>query len=126
MNEGFIIQLMDRLVDNHPQIRAVGIGVPGAVHQGIINVSDIPNLVNVPLADSIRERHGLEVIIENDMNLTVYGLYQEQEYEDEESIIVATFIEGSLPGAGIMIDGHIHRGIPSLPGRSPFAIRSLP
>ncbi|MBE7679844.1 ROK family protein [Paenibacillus sp. P13VS] len=120
MNEAIIVQLIDRLIDNHPQIRAVGIGVPGAVHRGIINVSDIPNLVNVPLADSIRERHGVEVIVENDMNLTVYGLYQKQEYEDEESIIVATFIEGSLPGAGIMIDGHIHRGNTQFAGEIAF------
>ncbi|MFS0869139.1 ROK family protein [Paenibacillus xylanilyticus] len=120
MNDAFIYQLIDRLIENYPQIRAVGIGVPGAVHQGVINVSDIPNLVHVPLAASIREKHGVEVIVENDMNLTVYGLYQKQEYEDEKSIVVATFIEGSFPGAGIMIDGHIHRGNTRFAGEIAF------
>ncbi|MEO2203486.1 ROK family protein [Paenibacillus pabuli] len=120
MNEVVIYELIERLIGKFPLIRAVGIGVPGAVNQGVVNVSDIPRLVGVPLAAYIRGKYEVEVIVENDMNLTVYGLYQKQEYQDEKSIVVATFIEGSLPGAGIMIDGHIHRGNTQFAGEIAF------
>ena len=115
-----ISQLVDQLVVNFPQIRAVGIGVPGAVNQGVMNVSDIQELTNVPLEASIREKHEVEVIMENDMNLTVYGFYQRQGYDEEKTVAVATFIEGSLPGAGMMVDGNIHRGSTRFAGEIAF------
>lgn len=113
-------RLVDQIIGQFPQIRAVGLGVPGAVHQGVMNTSDIRELVNVPLEASIREKHGVEVIIENDMNLTVYGFYRKQGYEEETSVAVATFIEGSLPGAGLMVNGHIHRGSTRFAGEIAF------
>ncbi|MGO4549288.1 ROK family protein [Paenibacillus sp. 2TAB23] len=120
MDAATIDQLIDRLIFQYPQIRAVGIGVPGSVNQGAINGSDIPELVNVQLEAPIREKYGIEVILENDMNLTVYGFYQKQDYDKEKTIAVATFIEGSLPGAGIMVDGHIHRGSTRFAGEIAF------
>ena len=105
MDAGLSISWLISSSGQFPQIRAVGIGVPGSVNQGAINGSDIPELVNVPLEALIREKHGIEVIMENDMNLTVYGFYQKQEYDKEKSIAVATFIEGSFPGAGMMVNG---------------------
>lgn len=120
MDATTVDQLIDRLVFQYPQIRAVGIGVPGAVNQGVINVCDIPELINVQLEASIREKYGIEVILENDMNLTVYGFYQKQDYDEEKSVAVATFIEGSLPGAGSMVNGHIHRGSTRFAGEIAF------
>ncbi|MNC47454.1 hypothetical protein D3C75_965170 [compost metagenome] len=54
------------------------------------------------------------------MNLTVYGFYHKQDYEQEKSVAVATFIEGSLPGAGLMVNGHIHRGSTRFAGEIAF------
>lgn len=113
-------QLVDHLIGQFPQIRAVGIGVPGAVNQGVINTSEIQELINVPLESSIREKHEVEVIMDNDMNLTVYGFYQKQEYDEEKSVAVATFIEGCFPGAGMIVDGHIHRGSTRFAGEIAF------
>ncbi|WP_305024304.1 ROK family protein [Paenibacillus lacisoli] len=115
-----IEQWVDTLMNRFPQIRAVGIGVPGAVNEGAINVCDIPELVHVPLETRIREKHGVQVIMENDMNLMVYGFYQKQDYEEEKSVAVATFIRGSLPGAGMMVNGHIHRGSTRFAGEIAF------
>lgn len=115
-----IEKLIDGLISQYPQIRAVGIGVPGAVYQGVINVSDIPELIHAPLEAIIRDKHGIEVILENDMNSTVYGFYRKQEYDSEKSIAVATFLEGSLPGAGLIVDGHIHRGNTRFAGEIAF------
>ncbi|WP_336758194.1 ROK family protein [Paenibacillus sp. USHLN196] len=120
MNEEKIYDLVDRLILKYPRIQAIGIGVPGAVHQGVINTCDIPNLINVNLVAPIQEKLEVEVILDNDMNLTVYGLYQRQGYNERNSLVVTTFIEGSLPGAGIMIDGHIHRGNSRFAGEIAF------
>jgi len=120
MGHALIDQLVDQLIGQFPQIRAVGIGVPGAVNQGVINVSDIQELINVPLEAFIREKHEVEVIIENDMNLTVYGFYQKQGYDEEKSVAVATFIEGCFPGAGMMVNGQIHRGSTCFAGEIAF------
>lgn len=115
-----IDQLVGRLAAHYPEIRAVGIGVPGAVNQGVLNVSDIQELVGVELEKLIREKYEVEVIVENDMNLTVYGFYHKQDYEQEKSVAVATFIEGSFPGAGLMVNGHIHRGSTRFAGEIAF------
>ncbi|WP_248630978.1 ROK family protein [Paenibacillus riograndensis] len=120
MEPDMIEKLVDQLIGEFPQIRAVGIGVPGAVNQGIINVSDIKELINVPLEASIRDKHGVEVIMDNDMNLTVYGFYQKQGYDEEKSVAVVTFIEGCFPGAGMMVDGHILRGSTRFAGEIAF------
>lgn len=120
MQPDMIYRWVDQLIDEFPQIRAVGIGVPGAVNQGIINTSDILELINVPIEASIRDKHGVEVIMDNDMNLTVYGYYQKQGYDEEKSVAVMTFIEGCFPGAGMMVDGHIHRGSTRFAGEIAF------
>lgn len=86
VDPALIDHLVDQLIGQFPQIRAVAIGVPGAVHQGVINLSDIKELINVPLEAYIREKHEVEVILENDMNLTVYGFYQKQEYDEEKRL----------------------------------------
>ncbi|WP_228101135.1 ROK family protein [Paenibacillus donghaensis] len=120
MDAEMIYQLIDRLISRYPQIRAVGIGVPGVVNEGVITAGDIPELVHVPLEAVVREKHEVEVILENDMNSTVYGFYQKQEYEYEKSVAIATFIEGVFPGAGLMVDGHIHRGNTRFAGEIAF------
>ncbi|WP_341282245.1 ROK family protein [Paenibacillus sp. FSL H8-0537] len=120
VDPALIDHLVDQLIGQFPQIRAVAIGVPGAVHQGVINLSDIKELINVPLEAYIREKHEVEVILENDMNLTVYGFYQKQEYDEEKTVAVATFIEGSFPGAGMLVDGRIHRGSSHFAGEIAF------
>lgn len=115
-----IYELVDELIAQFPQINAIGIGVPGAVKQGVINVSEIKEIINIPFEAVIREKHGIEVIMDNDMNFTAYGFYQKQGYEEEVSIAVASFIEGAFPGSGMMIDGHIHRGSTSFAGEIAF------
>jgi len=120
MDTDAIDRIIGRLISQYPQIRAIGIGVPGAVNHGVINVGDIPELLNVELEAYIREKYGIEVILENDMNMTVYGFYQKQDYAEDQPVAVATFIEGSLPGAGIMVDGRIHRGSTRFAGEIAF------
>lgn len=115
-----IDQLTGRLVARHPEIRAVGFGVPGAVNHGRMNISDIEELVGIEIESLIRGKYGVEVILENDMNLTVYGFCRRQGYEAERPVAVATFIEGSFPGSGLMMNGQLHRGDTCFAGEISF------
>ncbi|MDH6442228.1 putative NBD/HSP70 family sugar kinase [Paenibacillus sp. PastF-4] len=115
-----IDHLLDMLIQQYNNIKAVGIGIPGLAHQGVINICDIKELINAPLESLLREKYELEVTIENDMNLTVYGFYKQQDYEEDKTIVVVTFIKGAFPGAGMMIDGHIHKGNTRFAGEVSF------
>lgn len=115
-----IDHLIDTLIQQHNHIKAVGIGIPGLVHRGVINICDIKALINVPLEAQISEKYEIEVTVENDMNLTAYGFYKKQDYEEDKTIIVVTFIKGCFPGSGIMIDGRIHKGNTRFAGEVSF------
>ncbi len=54
------------------------------------------------------------------MNLTVYGFYKQQDYEEDKTIVMVTFIKGAFPGVGMMIDGHIHKGNTRFAGEVSF------
>lgn len=112
--------VVEALIHKHPDIQALGIGIPGFVHQGVINVCDIPELLNVPLGAQLREKHRLDVTIDNDMNLTVYGFYKKQNDDKEKTIVVITFPKNNYPGSGMMIGGQIHRGMTQFAGEVSF------
>lgn len=120
INATTIDLLVGTLIEKYNNIKAVGIGIPGLDHQGVINICDIPTLVHAPLESLLREKYEIEVTIENDMNLTVYGFYKQQDYEENKTIAVLTFIKGGFPGAGMMIDGHIHKGNTRFAGEVSF------
>ncbi|MFC3748647.1 ROK family protein [Paenibacillus sp. GCM10012306] len=115
-----IEQVIESLISKHPEIKAVGIGIPGLVHQGVINVCDIDELINVPLESRLKEKYEIEVTVDNDMNLTVYGFYKKQDYEEDKTIVVVTFPRNNFPGSGMMIDGYIHRGTTQFAGEVSF------
>lgn len=115
-----IDNFIGKLTKKYTNILAIGVGVPGVVHEGIIGICDIIELTNVNLGEKLKEKYKIEVTIENDMNLTVYGIYKRQQYKKETSLAVVTFIEDSFPGAGIIIDGHILKGSTKFAGEVSF------
>jgi predicted NBD/HSP70 family sugar kinase len=115
-----IEQVIESLITKHPEIKAIGIGIPGLVHQGVINVCDIAELINIPLEARLKEKYEIEVTVDNDMNLTVYGFYKKQDYDEDKTIVVVTFPRNNFPGSGMMIDGHIHRGNTQFAGEVSF------
>ncbi|WP_194758245.1 ROK family protein [Priestia megaterium] len=113
-------KFIEKLTTKYKNILAIGIGVPGVVHNGIVGICDIPELIDVHLGEKLKEKYKIAVTIENDMNLTVYGLYKSQQYKKESSVVVMTFIEDSYPGAGIITDGHILKGNTKFAGEVSF------
>ncbi|MFE7083374.1 ROK family protein [Priestia megaterium] len=115
-----IDNFIENLTKKYTNILAIGIGIPGVVHEGVIGICDISELTNINLGEKLKEKYKIEVTIGNDMNLTVYGIYKRQQYTKETSMAVVTFIEDSFPGAGIIINGHILKGSTKFAGEVSF------
>ncbi len=96
-------------------IAALGIAAPGAIdmHSGI--VLEAPNLgwINVPLRDTLRDRTGLEVVVENDVNAAAWGAFTlgaGQGYSDGMAVWVGTGVGGGIILGGKLFHGAAHSG----------------
>ncbi len=91
-------------------IGAVGVAAPGVLDAQAGVVRFAPNLRwrDVPLAAALRQRLGVPVYLENDVNmgtLAEHALGAGRGARDVVGIFVGTGI-----GGGIIINGHLHRG----------------
>jgi predicted NBD/HSP70 family sugar kinase len=110
INYEVIDNLIEKLIYNYESIKAIGIGIPGIIHRGIIGAVDIEELAGVPLATRLKAKYNLKVIVENDVNLIAYGFYKKQSYDEDKTIAVVNFPKDNGSGAGIIVEGHIIRG----------------
>jgi glucokinase len=95
----------DRLV-------AVGAGAPGAVdrERGVV-VALTPNLKGwsqVPMADILKRALGAPVVVENDVNLAILGERWQGAARGHDTCVFVSV--GTGIGAGIIVEGDLHRG----------------
>ncbi|WP_188397757.1 ROK family protein [Sporomusa sp. GT1] len=114
-----IENVIDELLERYTNIKAVGIGVPGLVNQGVVGVCDIDELVGIPLGLLLKEKYLLKITIGNGTNLTALGFYHNQGYQ-EETIVTIHFSKKNYPGAGIIVDGRILQGSTGFAGEISF------
>ncbi len=108
---GAIENLIVQLTETYDMIKAIGIGVPAVVYEGIVvGDCDIRNLINFPLEKKLKARFPLEIVVENDMNLIAVGFYRKQNYDQDKNIAVIEFPKDKCIGSGIIIEGHIIKG----------------
>lgn len=111
INYEVIETLVQKLMEQYENIKAIGIGIPGVVNkQNIIDFCDIEELGRCALAEMLTGQFGVYVVVENDMNLIAYGFYQSVEHQEDRSVAVVSFFKDNWPGSGIIVDGHIIRG----------------
>lgn len=110
INYEVIDSLISKLICSYENIKAIGIGVPGIIHKGEIGSCDIKELIDIPLATRLKAKYGLQITVENDMNLISYGFYKRQNYDEDKTIAVVIFPKDNCSGAGIIVEGHIIRG----------------
>src|SRR5687768_14669284 len=93
------------------RLLVVGAGAPGAVDYDTGVVSFAPNLKgwsNVPMRDILQRALGAPVLVDNDVNLAVLGEHWQGAARGHETC--AFVFVGTGIGAGILIDGALHRG----------------
>ncbi|MCM3781425.1 ROK family protein [Neobacillus mesonae] len=112
--------LIAELLGLHGNAQAIGIGIPGVVHHGVIGVCDMPELAGKPLGPYLGEKYGIPLTVQNDMNMTIYGLYLLQNFKEEKTFAVVTFPKNHFPGAGFIVDGRILTGNTKFGGEVSF------
>ncbi|RRJ65780.1 ROK family protein [Paenibacillus oralis] len=115
-----IDQMIEGLISDNENVQAIGIGIPGVVHLGVIGVCDVPDLAGQPLGPYLEEKYGIPITIENDMNMTVYGFYHLQNFDEDKTFAVVTFPKNHFPGAGFIVDGRILSGNTTFGGEVSF------
>jgi predicted NBD/HSP70 family sugar kinase len=96
---------------------AVGAGAPGAVdrERGVVTLaSNLPGWSQVPMREILMRTLGAPVVVENDVNLAILGEHWRGAAVGHGT---CAFISvGTGIGAGILMDGALHRGHHSLAG----------
>ncbi|WP_373954664.1 ROK family protein [Exiguobacterium acetylicum] len=111
-----LLKTLTALLNNHPSIQTLAIGVAGAVDTTgtILFAPDYPTLDGRPLQQELTERFKRPVIVENDMNAAVRA----QASDNETTVYVYLGTNG--PGAGVAVSGHVVRGAHHFAGEISF------
>lgn len=92
------------------ELRCLGIGAPGAIDPAKGVVVEAPNLRwdNVPLAALLEDRLELPVVVDNDVNVAVYG--EDRLGAGEGSDFMLGVWCGTGVGGGLILDGKLYYG----------------
>lgn len=113
--ETFYQQIAGLLAD-YPNIKALGIGLPGVVVKGRVATCDISAFAGVDVEQQLREKFGIYVQADNDMNYTAYGFYRSS--CAGETAPVAYIFKPDVPclGCGMVINGQVLQGASQFAG----------
>ena len=90
-------------------IAAIGIGVPGVVYKGIVTeIPFIPCWEGKQIGDVLHGKYKMPVLLENDVNLAVIGLYRAK-YRNKVQNMALIYLENGI-GAGLIINGELYSG----------------
>lgn len=95
----------------HPPLCAIGVGAPGMtdVRRGIvIEAANLRGWKNVALKDLVAREFDVPVVVDNDVNMAALGEYWVGCARGEPDFVFVALGRGV--GAGIMIQGRVHRG----------------
>ena len=104
-----VYDVIDKLFD--PQLKAIGIGIPGLVdvEKGIVfDVVNIPSWKSVPLKQLVEERYKIPVCINNDANCFALGEFHFGKGKGYGSMLGVTI--GTGLGTGIIINKKLFSG----------------
>ncbi len=125
-----IVTALQKLRAAHPQLRAAVLAVPGVVRGGAVAICDAPGLADTRPAAQIWTHVGIPAAVENDMNLAALGYarkWRESEAGGASGGAGMAFAYMTVPaaeplGAGLVVNGMIHKGKSEFAGEVSFAI----
>ncbi|MBU9836563.1 ROK family protein [Rahnella sp. L72c] len=109
-------QQIESLLADYPNIKALGVGLPGVVVKGTVATCDITAFAGVAIEQQLRERLGLYVQVDNDMNYTAWGFYRSS--CAGVTAPVAYVFKPDVPclGCGMVINGQVLQGASQFAG----------
>lgn len=106
-----MLRVIAELRGAHPEVAAVGVGLPGLVDSvnGIVHtLTNVPGWSEVPLRALLAERTGLPTIIENDARAMAYGEWKYGAARNGRHVLCITL--GTGVGGAFILDGRLYRG----------------
>jgi predicted NBD/HSP70 family sugar kinase len=108
---------IDDLSANAPNaIKAIGIGVPGAVlpDRRLMGIPKIAAWEGFNLVEALESRYSADIVVENDVRLSAVGYYRRFLIDRFDNIIY--IYAGNGMGAGIIINKLLYRGSTNFSG----------
>ena len=103
-----IEDLLDYITARHKKVDAIGIAVPGVTYHGHLYFPEL-GFINEPLGDYLSAKYHKPVILVNDVNAITLG-YRALHEDCDNMLFYFQPIGGAVGGAGVIIDGKLHRG----------------
>jgi len=100
-----------RLLQEFPEIAAIGVGVPGLVDfdHGFVHIlTNVPGWKHIPLKALLSEKTGLPCVVENDANAMAYAEWRYGAGKGLRNVVALTL--GTGVGGGLVLDGKMFRG----------------
>ncbi|TDE11498.1 ROK family protein [Jiangella asiatica] len=102
-----------------PELRGVAVAVPGVTADGEVRLAPSVGVVETrSIGEGIRERLGVSVVVDNDVNLMVAGEHAAGAGADVRDLMLLHVTDGV--GAGLVLDGRVRRGASSAAGEVGF------
>ncbi|MGH2988637.1 MAG: ROK family protein [Solirubrobacterales bacterium] len=93
-----------------PDAAAAGLGIPCTIDQSrgvAVTAVNLP-LVDVPIRDLMRERLGLPIFVDNDVNAAILAEHRFGAARGAENAVMLAL--GTGIGGGLILDGRVYRG----------------
>ncbi len=103
--------LVGSLIETHPNIRSVGIGIPGyAEKDGTIGIADIEELNGTNPVKLLESNFNINVAIDRSPSVSAYGFYKTHPEYSKETLATVLIPSGHPAGSGFIINGQIYKG----------------
>jgi glucokinase len=110
---GAMLERIEHLRRLHPEVIAIGCGVPGLVDfdRGFVHeLTNVPGWKHIPLRAILTERTGLPSVIENDANAMTYAEWRYGAAADAKFRNVVALTLGTGVGGGLVLENRMYRG----------------
>ncbi|WP_120633853.1 ROK family transcriptional regulator [Ruegeria sp. EL01] len=122
-----VVEQVSRMVrttaagSEYGELKFVVVGVPGVpdASTGAIHMApNISGIDQIDLANELNDRLGVEVLVENDVNLAALGEHWMDNRTDADDLVYVSV--GTGIGAGIVVEGKLMRGVSGAAGEIGF------
>ncbi len=111
--------IIEKMLKKYPNIKLIGIGMPGQEIRGKMENSDYISLEGKSLVEHLRNQFQIPVVFENDVNAAVLGYCTSNQCNDKN--VVGIYIPEKYPlGAGVFINGDMYKGKDGFAGEAKF------
>ncbi len=106
----FLDSLIAKQFKETPNIKVIGIGIPGMVTHGEILYCDMEELDHLNLQELLQEKYHVDVFIDNEMHFKTFGYFQAHSDIGLKNYALLNAPEHYTYGAGFIVNGQLIRG----------------